>query len=91
MAGNLRINRTIHGEVENVRRINDKVLDEIVDEVGVLDKIFAARDGTERRAEAYGQVVRVHLSLVTVLGQVVQEGEEEPRHHQAGLAPLLQD
>lgn len=49
--------------------VDDDGLDDLVD-VGLAgDLVKAVRCGHERGAEAYGQVVRVHHVLVTVLGQ----------------------
>ena len=52
-------------EVEDFMTVNDEVLDEIIDEVGVLDQIFVVRDGTQGGTEADGQVEGIHLSLLT--------------------------
>ena len=55
----------LNREVEDFLAINDEVLDEIIDEVCVLDQIFAVRDRTEGRTETDGQVEGIHLSLLT--------------------------
>ena len=70
--------------------MNDEVHDEIVDEVCVLDEVFITRDGTKCWTKTYGQVEGIHLGLIAVPGEIVEEGEEVPGDHQAGLAPLLQ-
>lgn len=49
--------------------VDDDGLNDLVD-VGLAgDLVLAVWCGHERGAEAYGQVVRVHHVLVTVLGQ----------------------
>ena len=61
----LHVNWALNVEVEDFMTVNDEVLDEIIDEVGVLDQIFVVRDGAEGGTETDGQVERIHLSLVT--------------------------
>jgi len=56
--------------------LDDDGLDDLVD-VGLAgDLVQAVWRGHERGAEAYGQVVRVHHVLVTVLGQAGGGGKE---------------
>ena len=57
----------------------------------MLDLVLVAWDAAEGGAKTYGQVVRIHLSLLAVLGQVVKEGEEVLGHHNTDIAPFLQD
>lgn len=49
--------------------VDDDGLDDLVDVRLAGDLVLAVGRGHERRAEAYGQVVRVHHVLVAVLGQ----------------------
>jgi len=81
---------TVNWEIEYFWTMNDEVHDEIVDEVCVLDEVFITRDGTKCWTKTYGQVEGIHLGLIAVPGEIVEEGEEVPGDHQAGLAPLLQ-
>lgn len=56
--------------------VDDDGLDDLID-VGLAgDLVLAFWRGHERGAEAYGQVVRVHHVLVTVLGQAGKGGVE---------------
>lgn len=62
--------------------VDDDGLDDLVD-VGLAgDLVLAVWCGHERGAEAYGQVVRVHHVLVTVLGQAGEKkkGQKRTRH-----------
>lgn len=49
--------------------VNDDGLDDFIDVSLAGDLVLALRGGHERGAKAYGQVVRVHHVLITVLGQ----------------------
>ena len=44
---------------------NDEVLDEVVDQGGVQHQVAARGDGAQRGAEADGEVVTVHLGVIT--------------------------
>ena len=49
--------------------VQDDVLYRLVDVAVVLDLVKVRRDRHQGRPEAYGQVVRVHHVLVTILGE----------------------
>ena len=72
---------------EDVLVEDDKVLDELVDEVLVLDLVPFLRDWNERGPEADGQVVGVHHVLVAELGQVVEEREQVTHDDEDGSRP----
>ena len=44
---------------------DDEILDEVIDQGGVQHQILASGDGAEGGAEAHGQVVGVHLGVIT--------------------------
>ena len=44
---------------------DNEVLDEVIDQGGVQHQVTARGDGTEGGAETDGQVVTVHLSVIT--------------------------
>lgn len=56
--------------------VDDDGLDNLVDVRLAGDLVLAVGRWHERRAEAYGQVVRVHHVLVAVLGQAEEEDSE---------------
>lgn len=52
--------------------VNDDCLDDLIDMSLAGDLVLALRGRHECGAKAYGQVVRVHHVLITVLGQTVE-------------------
>ena len=62
-------NSPIHGSIylkgEDVVAENDEVLDEVVDQGGVQHQVAARGDGTQRGPETDGEVVTVHLGVIT--------------------------
>ena len=63
------VNSPIHGSIylkgEDVVTEDDEVLDEVIDQGGVQHQVTARGDGTEGGAETDGQVVTVHLCVIT--------------------------
>lgn len=66
------------GVREDCLVVDDDGLDDLVDVRLAGDLVLGVGRGHQRGAEAYGQVVRVHHVLVTVLGQT-GDGEGEGR------------
>ena len=62
---NIDIHRTINLKVEDVITEDDEVLDKIIDQVSVQNKIFTLWNRTQVWTKADGYVGRVHLGFIT--------------------------
>ena len=56
---------TVNLKVEYIVTEDDEILDEVIDQGGVQHQILASGDGAKGGAEAHGQVVGVHLGVIT--------------------------
>ena len=59
------IHRSVYLKIENVMTEDDEVLDEVIDQGGVQHQVAARGDGTQRGPETDGEVVTVHLGVIT--------------------------
>lgn len=66
----------ILGSWENGVMVNNDSFDKLIDMGLAGDLVVAFWDRHESGAETDGQIVGVHHVLLTVLGQVVEEGKE---------------